>query len=111
MPLKKGLKPVRPAQSPSGQTLVEFLIGSSILVLAVTGAGWVLRVEWDRARCARLVFQKTRTALNTQSPEQVSIPSDLATQINNQPGWIEGDKICGKAHEKVLLHKLEFSPH
>ena len=89
----------------SGQTLIELLISSALITLTVTGAGWVLHAEWNRAKCEYLVFQKTRQGLNRLSGVSSNNPSVLLTDNGSE---ITGEGQCGDAVETVRLNRLEW---
>ena len=90
-------------KSPAGQAMVELVLSAGAILLTIASAGWILKLEWDRARCAHLVFEKTRAALNhTPLPPTARI----AIEISEDASSITGQSQCGKAHEKVRLKKL-----
>ena len=92
--------------SDSGQSLVELMISFALVTVTVTGATWILQAEWNRSKCAFLVFQATRESLNgTPSPLQTTARSGV--QITESGIEVTGEAHCGEALETVHLRKLE----
>jgi hypothetical protein len=85
-----------------GQTTVEFVLGSSLLFIAITGAGWVLKASWDRAQCAYLVFENTHAKVTGRSVSQ----SPIRIRFSENPQFVEGSGRCGFFHESVQIRKL-----
>ena len=87
----------------SGQTLLEFLLSASLLTVTISGVGWMLRAEWDRARCAYFVFETTHATLTGRALPRVS------TEVRIRDGTTEvsGEARCGSARQEVRLPKLE----
>jgi hypothetical protein len=50
-----------------GQTLVELLMSLSTVVVSITAAGWLLKVQWDQGRCAYIVFEQTHAEIFNES--------------------------------------------
>jgi len=86
-----------------GQTLIEFALSSTAVLLTLTAAGWVLRAHWDRARCAYLTFETTHAELIGKPRVSIRVP----ILIQETPEGYEGSGACGKASEKVSLRKIE----
>ncbi len=97
----------QPSCSEAGQTTIEFAISVGILVLSISGAGWLFYAKWQRAKCAYLVFEHTHARLTGV----VSFPtlSALSKGIHLQEDelGVEGQGRCQDAMEKVRLRKLE----
>lgn len=89
----------------SGQALTEFLGSCSLIILTIAGAGKIFYGEWLRSRCTILVFEKTHAQLTySRDPypftrQQIAV-KDLGTAL-------QGEAVCGSAHEIVKLPKLE----
>jgi hypothetical protein len=81
--------------------LAEFLISSLLVVATLSGAGWVLHAEWDRARCAYLVFEKTHSRLNGHPSAD-----SFEILISEDAEQVEGTGSCRYARERVSFKKL-----
>lgn len=83
--------------------MIEFFFSTTLVVLVLSGTGWVLKAEWDRSRCAYLVFEATH-AKRTRS-----LTPRLSTWVrfDEDSELITGERICRNASEKVSLPKLE----
>jgi hypothetical protein len=86
----------------SGQTLLEFTLTSTAVILTLIGSGWVLRAYYERARCVELVFEKTHAALRGAE----SAPH-FAVSIDETAEGVRGSGRCGNAREELALKKLE----
>jgi hypothetical protein len=82
--------------------LTELLISSALILVTLSGAGWVLRAQWDRTRCAYLAFEKTRAKLQGS---EVAWSAQIRFRENADS--LETQVTCGGATEKVSLKKLE----
>lgn len=87
-----------------GQALVELVASATGVVLALSGASWVLRTEWDRARCAYLVFERAHERL-------VGLPGGMGkVNVFEDDDAVRGEAKCGSAVERVELRRLESLP-
>ena len=86
-----------------GQAVLDLLITSTLIALTITGAGWVLRAQWDRARCAHLVFEKAHARLFGLGPGALSV----GLRVADAGDAVEAEAQCGDARERVRLRKLE----
>jgi hypothetical protein len=73
------------------------------VILTLSGAGWVLRAEWDRARCAYLVFEVTHSKLVGAPAPATPAP----VSVTDQGDSVVGHGVCGQSTETVRLPKLE----
>lgn len=89
----------------SGQVLIELVISAASVALVLAGAGWVLKAEWHRARCAHLVFERTHERLVGAPERGVSV----SVRVTEDPVSVRGEGLCGTAIEQVELRKLEAS--
>jgi hypothetical protein len=86
-----------------GQTLIEFIFSSALVMLAIGGSGWLFKAEWQRAKCAYIVFEKTHAKIvGSADPE----PQELVFFSESEDG-LSGESTCGQARERVSLPKLE----
>jgi hypothetical protein len=100
-----------------GQSTVELLISVSVLMITVSGVGWVFKAEWDRGKCVYFVFEKTHAALvGTKSPNasrridsRIDSMLDSTIVVQNLPEGAKGVALCGGSPETVSLPKLEGS--
>src|SRR5688500_17649473 len=90
-----------------GQALLELTLGAALLALTLTGAAWVLRIEWRRTQCAHVVFEATRAAVRGQS---VRAPTGMRLEIRASEDSVTGEGRCGDARETVSLRRLEHAP-
>ncbi len=89
----------------SGQTILEFMLTSGLLIFAVSGAGWLMKLHWERSKCVYIVFEKTHARLNgVERPTVVGPPVSLT----ETPSEVIGEAACGPggAPERVHLPKL-----
>lgn len=85
----------------SGQTVLEFILGALPLVAVLTGGVMVFHAEWNRLKCARLVFDAAHDALTGKT----RIEARYEVDSNNDHVSVSSQ--CGAAHEKVELYTLE----
>ena len=86
--------------------MAEFLISLGLAVTALSGAAWVWKAEWERTRCAYLVFEKTHAELVGRSGTRAFFPMTVA----DRPDSVEGFGQCGpEVRERVRLPKLEYA--
>jgi len=106
-----GLAParaLRQAPETSGQSLVEFLLGLIPVTLVLAGAVILLKAQWDRIRCAHLVFEKTHEQMikgETPLSGPIGISGDAI--VAETPTGFIGKAVCGNSRERVELPKLE----
>lgn len=115
-----------------GQASLEFAISATVIAVLLSGAGWVLKAEWDRGRCAYLTFERTHSVLTDteESPASGLIPMALrgprgtggltrfphvkqapaAVSVSDNGPAISGIGQCGTAIEGLSLLKLESLP-
>jgi hypothetical protein len=86
-----------------GQVLLELVFSAAGVALVLAGAGWVLRAEWQRARCAYVVFERTHERLVGLPEQGVSV----SVRVSERPGSVLGEGRCGGANERVEMAKLE----
>jgi hypothetical protein len=89
-----------------GQTLIEFLLSSGLVVVVLAGAGWLLRVHWERSKCVYIVFEKTHARLNGVSRPTLQGPP---VRLTESPDHVTGEATCGplRQPEQVRLRKLK----
>ena len=89
-----------------GQTLVEFAVSLSLAAAVLGSASWLLRGEWERGKCAYLVFERTHARLvGLAKPWMTERSAQIV--IIEEPTRIRGEGRCGSALEKVNLTRLE----
>jgi hypothetical protein len=87
----------------SGQATLEFSVSATLIALVLTGAGWILKVNWERAQCAYLVFETTHArVMGRIEPRQ----SQVQVLITESPSSIQGEGKCGDHTERVVMQKL-----
>lgn len=89
-----------------GQTTVELLATLSTVVLAITAAGWMLKVEWDRGKCAHIVFERTHAQVSNSLPPITGWGGEIPVQVQSMPDSVEGHGIC-ESLESVSLPQLD----
>ena len=91
----------------SGQSVIEFLLSSGLLILVLAGSGWLLKLHWERSKCAYLVFEKTHARLN--GVQRPTLASDLTVAISESPTGVTGESLCapGALPELIRLKKLQ----
>ena len=87
-----------------GQTLLEFTFSMGLVLITLTGAGWLLKAYWDRTRCAYLVFETTHAQLVGRVLPR---PFRLNITVGETSRSVEGKGVCGDVHEQVILNRLE----
>jgi hypothetical protein len=99
-----------PLGGEQGQSLVELLVSISTVAITLGAAGWLLKVEWDRGKCAYVVFEKTHARVAHAGFYGLSDPTALLSapvSIQDRPDSVQGDARCGASVESVRLPKLE----
>lgn len=91
----------------SGQSAVELLASISTVVVAVSVAGFMLKVEWDRGKCAYIVFEKTHAQVANSLPPLNPWGGEVPVQVQNLPDSAEGNGLCGQSTEAVSLPQLD----
>jgi hypothetical protein len=91
----------------NGQSTLEFLTSASLLMITVTGVGWLFKAEWERGKCAYLVFEKTHAAVTGAPSLDFSLDKDTFIQIQDQPDGKKGIAFCKGTPETVSIPKLE----
>lgn len=87
-----------------GQSILELTMVLPIIVLAVTEAFWILHATVKRTECARVVFEATRSALESET----TIPSKNGVLLEKSSAGITGRKKCGTHREILFLPHLGF---
>jgi hypothetical protein len=84
--------------------MTEFSICMLFCVGLVAGAAGLFQHEWNRARCAYLVFEATHARLVGRDfgTREVNLLEDSVS--------VRGEAICGNAHEAVELPRLDPAP-
>jgi len=93
-----------------GQSTVELLISVSVLMITLSGVGWVFKAEWDRGKCIYFVFEKTHAALIGTKSLNSSRWMDSPIDVQNLPEGAKGVALCGGSPETVSLPQLEPQP-
>jgi hypothetical protein len=91
----------------SGQSTLEFSLSAAMLALVLSASGWLLRAEWDRGRCAYLVFEETHARLIGARLRESGFGSRSGVTIEETSQEVRGSGRCGGATELVALPKLE----
>jgi hypothetical protein len=84
-----------------GQSLVEFALASGFAALIAVGGGSLFIHEWNRVRCAHLVFEATHARLVGGAYHGHEVA------VSDTPLGVQGTGRCGRAFEQVELSKLE----
>jgi hypothetical protein len=93
-------------QNEVGQTTFELLASASLLMITVSGMGYLFKAEWDRGKCAYLVFEKTHAAaMNPSQSDFFSVGSVVQTE--DLPDSVKGIALCHGSPEIVSIPKLE----
>jgi hypothetical protein len=90
----------------SGQALLEFVVCASVILLATVGALQVFVSQWERAKCAVIAFEKTHSRLTNSSDPYPDFRRGF--EFVETDRLVHGQALCGKAHEKVNLLRLEY---
>ena len=91
-----------------GQSLIELLIGTSMMMLTLVGSGWLLHAGWDRSRCAYFVFEAAHARRAERRLFQTPIGIPNGVRVSEDPsGQITGQADCNDASEGVRLPPLE----
>ena len=93
-----------------GQSTVELLISVSVLMITLSGVGWVFKAEWDRGKCVYFVFEKTHATLVGAKIPNSNRWMDSTIVVQNLPEGAKGVALCGGSPETVLLPQLEPQP-
>jgi hypothetical protein len=86
-----------------GQSLVEFMVSATVASLVVAGTGWLLRAQWERGRCAYLVFEATH-ARRAGMPAPAGV---RRVRLRSDELRTTGEARCQDALEQVTLPGLE----
>ncbi len=87
-----------------GQTVLELTLSMGLVLITLTGAGWLLKAYWERTRCAYLVFEIAHARLVGRvlpGPIQVKI------SMGEDARSVHGEGLCGSVRENVVLNRLE----
>ena len=90
-----------------GQSTVELLVSASVLMITLTGVGWIFKAEWDRGKCVYVVFEKTHAALIGAPSPNPPRWMDSPSAVENLPQGAKGLALCGGSPETVSLPSLE----
>ena len=85
-----------------GQALVEFTLCAMIANVALTLAAFLLQSQWNRGKCAYLVFESVHSQLVGRS-----YPVYSNIKIQETEDRVIGVGRCGNSKERVELPKLE----
>jgi hypothetical protein len=94
-----------PHRNELGQTTFELLASASLLMITVSGMGYLFKAEWDRGKCAYLVFEKTHAAAVGSSG--LFSPTSSLVQTTDFPDSVKGVALCQGTPETVNIPKLE----
>lgn len=86
-----------------GQATFELILSAGLIAVTLSGVGWILKLEWDRARCAYLVFEQT----HARTMKRSSRPSPLRVSIEEGTRQVRGKATCGAVETSVSFSKLE----
>ncbi len=78
-----------------GQSLVEFSLSALVLVTFLVACSFVLKAQWDRAKCAYIVFEKTHQRVIRERSDR------------SRPYGVRGRGLCGGVEERVDLPWIE----
>jgi hypothetical protein len=103
----------------SGQALFEFIYFSVFSAIFVGVAGSILRTEWNRSKCAFLVFESAHSFLMSRDSGMTVTeinrshlikpsPSLHVADVKDFENQIIASGHCGVHFEEVKLFKLEF---
>lgn len=86
----------------NGQATLELILSSALVILTLTGSGWLLKAQWERSKCAYLVFEATHARLSGR-PFALS---RVQVRISEDESAVRGEGVCGGSVEKVVLPRL-----
>ena len=81
--------------------MLEFILSATLTLTLLVGAGSLFRHEWDRVRCAHLVFEATHARLVGAPFYQHEV------RFQESHSSVLGQASCGKSFEVVELPRLE----
>jgi hypothetical protein len=93
----------------NGQVMVELLAAIVSVAVTISFAGWFLKVEWDRGKCAYIVFEHTHAEVSNSTPPRTPPWFSAPIEIHDLPDTVQGSSQCGQAEESVMLPKLDPS--
>ena len=99
--------PLRGDAARQGQALLELIASILTVVLTVASSGWLMKIEWDRGRCAYIVFENTHAQVANSPPPDTPPWFSSRISIHDLPDAVEGSSHCGESEESVTLPKLE----
>ena len=67
----------------SGQAIFEFLLSAGVLLLTLTGAGWVFHLQWIKSKCAVLTFEETHARAHETVPSIQASRAGIQTLVRN----------------------------
>lgn len=88
-----------------GQAHIELALSAAMVSLAIVGAGWVLKAQWERSKCAYLVFETTHARVAGHPLP----PASIRVILSEDEQAVEGSALCGQASESIRLPKLEHA--
>jgi hypothetical protein len=80
-----------------GQSVIEFCLSCGALISFLSGCTFVLNSQWNRARCAYLVFEKAHQRLICGSSD------------SHHGQGVQELGVCGEVEERVDLPWLEYA--
>lgn len=89
--------------------MLDLVFAITTVVLTLSGAGWLLKVEWDQGRCAYIVFEQTHANVSGSAPLPLSGSYGGSVRIDSQPDSVQGSADCGGSSEQVSLPRLDPS--
>jgi hypothetical protein len=90
-----------------GQALIEVAISVSLFMIVFGWAARFFQAEYRRLLCEKLLFEKTRSYLN--SPETKPLPPLLneGVRLTQSGANVRGDLPCGSLNLSLKLKALE----
>lgn len=89
----------------SGQATLELVVSAALISLTLIGSGWLLKAQWNRGRCAYLVFETAHARLTGRLEK--GRPASVRIQVSESAEAVESLGECGQAREKITLPRLE----
>lgn len=91
-------------------SLIELAVSSILVAITLSGSGWLLQAEWQRGRCAYLVFEKAHGRLVGAPASPLGDGPGTRIVISEDSSSVRGDGQCQDAHEQTGFNKLENDP-
>jgi hypothetical protein len=114
-----------------GQVTLELVVSTTVIAILLSCAGFILKAEWDRGKCAYLSFEATHAAMSEDpgTPETPEVndqpqigsgglkplseklarrrPVSSQVQVSRSDSGVNGVGGCGDAKEGVSFKFLE----